>query len=187
MGVLDKVIAAVTPPESDEARVEARMKARSMAPSGGWFAMVLDHHEEIEAAFTAVDAAPSAEDKRMALKRLAALLTGHSMAEEAVIYPAMAVTDQKAHSGEAYVEQSAAKVQVAALEYLDPMSQDFRDKLGHLRGAVQHHVYREEGTWFPKLLEDDEANQAKLASRYSEEYRRYMGNEAIAIPQTATM
>lgn len=176
MSVLDKVIAAVTPPESDEARVKARATARAAAGPGDWLSMVLDHHLQIESAFAAVKSAASAAQRRSAQKQLAVLLTGHSLAEEAVLYPAMALTDQKAHSGMAYTEQSAAKVQLAALDDLEPMSQDYVDKLGHLEGAVKHHVYEEEGTWFPKLKEECGADKAAtLTARYQEEYQRYMG------------
>jgi iron-sulfur cluster repair protein YtfE (RIC family) len=132
----------------------------------------------IEGEFMAVKAASTAAERRAALKRLAEILTAHSIAEEAVLYPAMAISDQKSHSGEAYMEQSAAKVQIAALDEMDPMSQDFLDKLEHVRGAVAHHVYREEGTWFPNLVADSTVVQSKLASRYQEEFTRYMHSAA---------
>jgi 2-methylisocitrate lyase-like PEP mutase family enzyme len=178
MSVLDKIVAAVTPEASEEDKANARAKARTDAGGSGWLAQVLDHHEQIEQMFGAVKEASSANTRRAAQKQLAALLTGHSIAEEAVLYPAMALTDQKGHSGEAYTEQSAAKVQTAALEDLDPMSEDYLDKLEHLRAAVSHHVYEEEKEWFPKLREQDTAMQAKLSRRYREEFERYMGAEA---------
>ena len=107
------------------------------------------------------------------------MLTGHSMAEEAVLYPAMALGDQQAHATAAYTEQSGAKINLAALEELDPMSQDYLDKLEHVRGAVQHHVYEEESTWFPALARTgDGVLQARLSSRYIEEFDRYMGADA---------
>ncbi|CAN5327106.1 hypothetical protein BH10PSE17_BH10PSE17_01190 [soil metagenome] len=174
MSVLDKIVAAITPPESDEARIEARGKATDAAARSPWLAMVLDHHQQIEASFADVEAAGTATERRAHLKRLALILTGHSLAEEAVLYPAMSLSDQKAHAGEAYLEQSAAKVQLAALDEMDPMSQDFVDKLGHLQGAVAHHMYREEGTWFPNLVTESEVVQSKLSSRYREEFDRYM-------------
>ncbi len=181
MSVLDKVIAAVTPPESDQARAKARATARAAAGSGDWLSMVLDHHLGIENAFAAVKNASSAAQRRSAQKQLAVLLTGHSLAEETVLYPAMALTDQKAHSGMAYTEQSAAKVQLAALDDLEPMSQDYVDKLGHLEGAVLHHVYEEEGTWFPKLKQECGSDKAAmLTTRYREEFERYMGGPASA-------
>ena len=50
MSILDKVVAAVAPPESAEAGLKARAKARTSAGKGDWLAMVLDHHEHIESA-----------------------------------------------------------------------------------------------------------------------------------------
>jgi len=174
MSIVDKVIAAVTPPESDKARAEARAKARASAVPGSWLSMVLDHHLQIEAAFLAVANASSASGRVAAQKQLALILTGHSTAEEVVLYPAMALSDQKAHSEMAYLEQSMTKVQLAALERLDPMSQDFADKLEHIRGAVAHHVYEEEDKWFPELQALNEPSlEDTLAARYQEEFERY--------------
>ena len=181
MSVLDKVIAAVTPPESDEERAQARVKARSLAGSSGWLAMILAHHVEIESAFDAVEMATSAASQRAAQKQLAAILTGHSNAEESVIYPALVQLGEKAHATKAYTEQSAAKVNMAELDSLEPMSQDFLDKLEHIRGAVTHHMYEEESEWFPELKEKaDAATQSRLSRRYREEIERYLGAEAMA-------
>ena len=51
MSILDKAIAAVTPPVSDEKRAEAHAKARAAAEPGDWLSQVLDHHEQIDQAF----------------------------------------------------------------------------------------------------------------------------------------
>ena len=176
MSLLDKAIAAVTPPVSDEKRAEARAKARAAAAPGDWLSQILDHHEQIEAAFAAVRAASGVQARRQAQKTLGVLLTGHSMAEEAVIYPALAHAGKKMHAETAYTEQVAAKMQMAALEHLDPSSQDYLDKLGHLEGAVATHVYQEESDWFVDLKQQaPAADQAKATARYAEEYGRYMG------------
>ncbi len=181
MSMLDKVVAAVMPPESDEQRAEARAKARNAATDSDWLSLVLDHHEQIEAAFAAVKAAPEAASRRAAQKRLAVLLTGHSIAEESVIYPALVKADEQGHATKAYTEQSGAKVQMALLEDLDPMSQEFNDKLEHIRGAVAHHVYEEEGNWFVELKEKlPPADQTKLTFRYSQEFSRYIGQDEEA-------
>jgi hypothetical protein len=174
MSILDKVVAAVTPLESDEERAEARAKARNAATDGDWLSLVLDHHLQIEAAFAAVKAATDAPSRVGAQKRLALLLTGHSIAEEAVIYPALVKADEEAHSTKAYTEQSAAKVQMGLLEDLDPMSQEYEDKLEHIRGAVAHHVYEEEGNWFVDLKNKlPPSDQTKITFRYQEEFSRY--------------
>lgn len=177
MSLLDKVLATVTPEADDEERQAARAAARTLSGGSGWLAQVLDHHEQVEAAFVAVKDASAPTSRRAAQKKLATLLTGHSIAEETVLYPAMALTDQKSHSGEAYTEQSAAKVQTAALDDLDPMSEDYLDKLEHLRAAVAHHVFEEEHKWFPMLRKVEDATfQARLTKRYGEEFSRYMGS-----------
>lgn len=178
MTILDKVVAAITPEPNDEKIAETRAAARAVASGVGWLTMVLDHHDEIEAAFAAVKGATTATGRRAAQKALALILTGHSLAEETVIYPAMALGDQKGHSGEAYTEQSAAKVQLAALDDLEPMSQDYLDKLEHLRSAVAHHVYEEESGWFLELrAQADGPKNARMTRRYREEFERYMGSD----------
>ena len=79
----------------------------------------------------------------------------------------------------ALAEQVMVKMQMAELENLDPMSQDWMDKLAHIEGAVRHHMFEEEGTWFLEI-KDKARNQDKLAMRFAEEYDRYVGNEANA-------
>jgi len=189
MGLFDKILDAVTPPESEEKRREAHEKARAMAEPGDWLSVILDHHEAIEAAFAEVKAAAGREDREDALRRLGCLLNGHSMAEEATIYPAVADAASKPSAETAYTEQVAAKMQLAALELLDPVSQAFLDKLGHLEGAVLHHVYKEESDWFPALKRKaDPMLQTHVRDRYLEEYGRYMGEEGHAgIPAWRTV
>ena len=60
MSIIDKVVAAVTPPESEESRKEARSKARAAAGTGDWLSLALEHHIQIESAFAAVKAASDA-------------------------------------------------------------------------------------------------------------------------------
>jgi hypothetical protein len=180
MSILDKAVAAVTPPVSDEKRAEARARARAAASPGDWLSQILDHHEQIESAFAAVRAASGAEARLQAQKILGTLLTGHSIAEEAVIYPALAHAGKKMHAETAYTQQVAAKMQMAALEHLDPLSEDYLDKLGHLEGAVATHVYEEESDWFLDLKENAPAgDQNRATARYAEEYGRYMGDDII--------
>ncbi len=175
MSILDKAIAAITPPESEEDRLAARAKAENMAEPGDWLFQILDHHREIEAQFAALKAATSADARRAGQEKLAELLTAHSIAEEAAVYPAMAAYAQVGHAELAYQEQSAAKMELGLLERLDPMSEDYKDKLEHIEGAVAHHVYSEEGTWFIDLAQsapDDE--QDKISEQYHQQYDRYM-------------
>lgn len=181
MSVFDKMFGAVTPPESEEDRAQARRKIQGLAEPGDWLSQIIRHHEMVEQAFGSVRAATDPQTRVTGMKRLALLLNGHSMAEEAVIYPVMAQTGEKAHAGMAYTEQATAKMQMAELENIDPADEAFVDKLEHIRGAVLHHVYEEESGWFPALKRDASPElQQRMSRKYSEETERYFGREGGA-------
>lgn len=179
MSLFDKAVAAVTPHESQERRAEARAKANAAAEPGDWLSLVLGHHLRIEAAFAAVRAADDPPSRTAALKRLGVILTGHAIAEEAVLYPGLARAGEKGHASMGYSEQATVKMQMAALEDLPPMSQDFLEKLEHVRGAVAHHMFEEEGSWFLALKAKAPADvQTRLTERYREQFDRYVGEGA---------
>ena len=77
----------------------------------------------------------------------------------------------------AFEEQQAAKVQLALLEMLDPLSDDWNKKLEHIKGAVAHHVYEEENDSFLHLKQDiHAADQDRMTMLYQEEMDRYDSN-----------
>lgn len=190
MSIVDKAIAAITPPESDEARAEANLKARAAASQGDWLSAALDHHDLIRSAFEECRTATGASGRQAAMKKLALVLNGHSLAEEVVLYPALAKAGEKGHANLAYTEQTTAKMQMAELERIDAGSEAWLDKLEHIRGAVLHHMFEEEGSWFLELREQYD-DQAFLTERFREEYERYTGSaerrtEASAAAESRT-
>jgi len=77
----------------------------------------------------------------------------------------------------AFEEQQAAKVQLAPLEALASLSDDWNEKLEHIKGAVAHHVYEEENDRFLHLKQEiPAANQDRMTMRYQEEMARYDSN-----------
>ena len=175
MSIFDKIAAAVTPPESAEDRAEARRCAADLARGDDWLATALDHHRRIEALFEQARAGRDAAARTSGMKQLGRMLTGHSIAEESVLYPMLAQS-HSSHAAHAYQEQATAKIEMHKLEMLEPMSQEWLDKLEHIRGAVQHHMYEEEGTWFPELRKAvPDGHDAMLTRRFREEFDRYMG------------
>ena len=64
MTILDKIIATVTPLESDEERQTARAGARKAAVNSPWLVRVLEHHQQIEMAFVAVKHAGDGVSRR---------------------------------------------------------------------------------------------------------------------------
>lgn len=174
MSVIDKVLAAVTPPVSEEKRAEATSKARAAADPGDWLSIALDHHDRIREAFAACRNSQAASRRTEAMKELALVLNGHSLAEEVVLYPALAQAGEKMHAGHAYTEQTTVKMQMAELENIAPSTPEWRDKLEHIEGAVLTHIYEEESSWLLKLKEKGE-RQDHLTERFQEEFDRYCG------------
>ena len=177
MSIIDKVLGAVTPPESEEIRAEATAKARSVAEPGDWLSAALDHHDQIRAGFDACRQAQDGLSRIEAMRRLSRVLVGHSLAEEVVLYPALAKAHEKSHATLAYTEQTTAKMQMAELERIPPEGEAWADKLEHIRGAVLHHIFEEEGFWFLEI-KDKYEDQAFLYRRFVEEYERYAGERS---------
>lgn len=177
MSVIDKVLGAITPIPNEEKRTEATANARAVATRGDWLTLVLNHHDLIREAFAEAKVARTAADRVVAMKELAVVLNGHSLAEEVVLYPALAQAGEKVHAAHAYTEQTTAKMQMAELENIAPSTPEWKDKLEHIEGAVLTHMFEEEAGWFLELKEKGE-HQARLTDRYAEEYERYVGQNA---------
>ena len=176
MSFLDRIAAAITPAASEEDRMQARNEALQLSRGDDWLSQIIAHHRAIESAFAEAKSATTAAERTDAMKDLGALLTGHSIAEEVVVYPAIVEHSGNTHASMAYEEQSMAKVQMAMLEQIEPMSKEWMEKLEHIEGAVAQHVYQEESEWFPDVAKNAPADvQTLLTKRYDEEYQRYCG------------
>lgn len=154
---------------SDEQRREARANLEELAVGEPFAEDILAQHRRIEALFA--DARQSSGPQTQVLvTELALLLNAHSMAEEAVVYPAISENSSKAHAAMAYEEHAMTKVQLAALQKLEPGTQAWHEKLDHIESAVQQHVYQEEGNWLPDVI-----RHAPLGARQrmSVEFREY--------------
>ncbi|GAA4779607.1 hemerythrin domain-containing protein [Novosphingobium ginsenosidimutans] len=174
MNFFDRLAAAITPEATDEDRINARNEAQALAQDDDWLGSVLDQHEQIETLFAEAALAQPGDDRVAAMKKLGQLLTAHSMAEEVVLYPAIARIGEKGDATMAYEEQSMAKVEMAGLEQLDPESDEWAQKLEAIRKAVAHHVYEEESDWFPKLHRSISESEADMLSmRFDEEFDRH--------------
>ena len=94
-----------------------------------------------------------------------------------MIYPSLSATSETGHADMGYSEQALVKMQMAALEKLDMMGREFKDKLEHVKGALQHHMFEEESNWFMDLKAKATADDQELmTARYAEEFDRYVGD-----------
>jgi hemerythrin superfamily protein len=173
MSFLDRLAAVAAPVASDEQRADARREIERKAANEPFVAQIVAQHKELETLFTeARNAAPHSASK--AARQLATLLTGHSMAEEAAVYPQIVEYSGKTHAGMAFEEHAMTKIQLAKLEALEPQSEQWREKLDHIESAVQQHIYQEESSWLPDLVENAPASvKERLSQRFQEEFERY--------------
>lgn len=176
MSFLDRLAASITPAASDEQRAGARTKIESMVPGEAWLGLIVDQHKEIESLFAEAKASSGGQDRRQIVRKLSALLTGHATAEEAVVYPIVSEDSGKTHAGMAYEEHAMTKIQLSKLERMDPTSEEWAEKLEHIRSAVQQHIYQEEKSWLPDLVQNTpDHKKIILNRRFAEEFKRYRG------------
>lgn len=176
MSIFDSIAAKIMPPETADQRAEARRRAEAMCQGpDDWLTLAIDHHRRIERLFEQARSGSDAAARRAASRELATVLTAHANAEESVLYPMLA-EDHKGHAAMAYQEQAMTKIEMHKLEMLEPMSREWLDKLEHIQGAVQHHVYEEESEWFGEVREALRGHDEALhARRFREEFERYAG------------
>jgi hemerythrin superfamily protein len=153
--------------------------ARAVARPGDWLWCALEHHDQIRTAFEAARKAPPGGARAAAMKGLAVVLNGHSLAEEVVLYPALMAIDAAEDADTAYAEQTEAKIQMAELERLSPASPDWVSQLEQIQTAVLAHMEKEESSWFLELKENY-PEQARLTARYREEFERYTRTGIVA-------
>jgi hemerythrin superfamily protein len=131
--------------------------------------LIMNDHRELERIFDQLMTQP---DKRPTLVPvMIALLTAHSRAEEAEVYPAAASsggTKDVEHSQKEHLEADQLAAEVAETDY---DSAEFGPALQKLVDAVKHHVEEEESTVLPGMRENleagrlDELGEAFLRSR----------------------
>ncbi|WP_073975020.1 hemerythrin domain-containing protein [Erythrobacter donghaensis] len=169
MSFLDRIASALAPAATDEQRRETRAAFEEMSVGEPFAEEILAQHRRIEELFAEARAASGPGADALVLE-LAVLLNAHSMAEEAVIYPEISENSSKAHAGMAYEEHAMTKVQLAALQKLQPGTQEWHEKLDHIESAVQQHVHQEEGSWLPDVIRYAPVD---VRQRMSVDFREY--------------
>ena len=148
--------------------------AQTEAAGGDWMAMVKAHHLMIAKSFDDILGSSGEPSMRM-LKKLAYQLTAHSVAEENVIYPAIAMHGMTRESDMLYLDQAHAKVGNAEID-MDAMTGADKgammDKVKALQAAVLKHAKEdEEANLFPKLQQQLDAKQnAMLTMQYKQQF-----------------
>lgn len=159
--------------------LSAQAQQQGSRPRGDWLAVIRQHHRLIERSFTellARDDAPF-ERRNLQLRNLDQLLTAHSLAEETVVYPALALAGLQKEAEHLYMDEAHAKIGLARVELVAPGRRGERDWVEParaLRDAVLRHATEdEEARLFPELHKRlDTAGNRRLSQAYAREFSR---------------
>lgn len=138
--------------------------------------VIMQDHREVERLFEELRSQP--EKRPGTVPVLVTLLTAHSRAEEAEVYPAAReeaqAADTVAHSQQ---EHAQADALLRELGQTDPESADFEAVLERLVEAVTHHVEEEESSVLPALRDGvDEGRRAELAEAFLASREEHLGD-----------
>lgn len=146
---------------------------------GDWLATIRQHHRLIARAFDELLAPNerSFERRNLQLRNLDQLLTAHSMAEETVIYPALALAGMQSEAESLYRDEAHVKIGLARVELAAPGprgQRDWAEPARALRDAVLRHATEdEEARLFPELHRRlDAAGNRRLSDAYTREFSR---------------
>ncbi|MFJ6672815.1 hemerythrin domain-containing protein [Actinosynnema sp. NPDC091369] len=138
--------------------------------------LIMQDHREVERLFAELKDHP--EKRPLLVPVLVSVLTAHSRAEEAEVYPVAkdeaGETDEVEHSQEEHAE---AEQLLAKLAGTDPTSPAFDDVLRELVESVTHHVEEEESSVLPGMRERlDDRRREELGRAFAESRARHMGD-----------
>jgi hemerythrin superfamily protein len=139
--------------------------------------LIMQDHREVERLFEELKENP---DKRPnLLPVLTTLLTAHSRAEEAEVYPVAASEagekEEVSHSQQEHVE---ADQLLAKLAKTDPASADFDKALQNLVDAVTHHVEEEETKVLPGMRSNlSDQRRAELGEAFVASRKQHLGEQ----------
>ena len=170
MSILDNVIAAVTPSNS-----EAQANAIDLLKAD---------HDEVERLFKdyemLVDGDGDAGDRRATSTQICGRLAVHAMIEEEIFYPAARSADVDADLlDEAEIEHGSAKELTAQIGAADATEPLYDARVRVLGGYIRHHVKEEEKALVPTCRKSDMDMTeigARLQSRKGQLLRKLNGS-----------
>jgi hemerythrin superfamily protein len=136
--------------------------------------LIMSDHRELERLFEQLRTQP--DTRVLLVPVVAALLSAHSRAEEAEVYPAArdeaGETEEVAHSQEEHLE---AERLLHRLADADPNGGQFDSLLREFVDAVTHHVEEEESTVLPGMRERiDGRRREQLGEAFAATRKRHL-------------
>jgi len=138
--------------------------------------LILADHHELQHQFDRLLSEP--ESRPTLVPLMTALLTAHSRAEEAEVYPAARDAGSREDVEHSQKEHLEADRLARKLGELEPDSPEFEPALKELIDAVKHHIEEEEKTVLPdmrKLMDD--ATRQELAQAFLDSRSEHLGEQ----------
>ncbi|GAA1594675.1 hypothetical protein GCM10009804_59160 [Kribbella hippodromi] len=139
--------------------------------------LIMQDHREVERLFEALKNEPA--KRPTLLPVLTTLLTAHSRAEEAEVYPVAASEagekEEVSHSQQEHIE---ADQLLAKLAETDPESPNFDQVLQNLIDAITHHVEEEETKVLPGMRSNlTDERRAELGAAFAASRKEHLGEQ----------
>jgi hemerythrin superfamily protein len=107
-------------------------------------ALLKEDHRKVEDLFAEFKSAKGAAKKQKLVEKICAELSGHTVIEEEIFYPACRGKVEDGLLNEGYVEHDGSKVLVAELLASAPNEEFYDAKVKVLSEQIEHHVHEEE-------------------------------------------
>jgi hemerythrin HHE cation binding domain-containing protein len=107
-------------------------------------ALLRADHRKVEDLFAEFEAAKGATKKHALVEKICAELSGHTVIEEEIFYPACRGKVEDGLLNEGYVEHDGSKVLIAELIASAPNEEFYDAKVKVLSEQIEHHVHEEE-------------------------------------------
>jgi hemerythrin-like domain-containing protein len=139
--------------------------------------LIMQDHREVERLFDELKDNP--ETRPNLLPVLTTLLTAHSRAEEAEVYPVAASEagekEEVSHSQQEHIEADQLLAQLAST---DPTAPDFDKVLQNLIDAVSHHVEEEESKVLPGMRSNlSDERRLQLGEAFAASRKKHLGEQ----------
>ena len=119
--------------------------------------------------------------RRRLFDQIKSHLMVHTQVEEEMFYPAIRnVTGCGSRVDDAYHEHQTAKDLLYQTTSIDPVSEEFDQKLAELKDAVIHHVEEEESEMFPRVEQRMASLELEEIGRRMHERKTNLKNEKAA-------
>ncbi len=139
-------------------------------------------HRQVETLFSEIESTDNPHKLYECFNQLYNALNVHAEVEEQTFYPAVRdCQDAEKLVDAAQEEHDEAEQMLEALASLSPTSAEFKQKIGELKQAIQHHVQEEENEVFSKVRECmSQKEREQLGSEFEALKRKLRSEISVA-------